>query len=132
VSKSILIPILNHEYKVVVCWGNLTHLRKTLLKYHYHEDHVTKSFIKEQTDNRRGVTFQEHRCYSVVWLNADLPFAEVMGTLAHEAVHAAEFTFQAINEDIIHSEIFAHSVGAIVREVVKSMKLNMVKEYLWN
>jgi len=122
-SKSIIVPIFNHEYKVVVCWGDLKHLRKTLLDHHYSPDHVTESYIKEQSAERRGITFREHRCYSVIWIDADVSFAEIMGTLAHEAVHAVDFTFEAIGEDIQHSEVFAHSVGAIVRETIKAMKI---------
>lgn len=127
-SKSVIVPIFNHEYKVVVCWGDLKHLHKTLLDHHYNPDHVTKTFLKEQTEERRGVTFRGHRCYSTIWINANLPVYEALGTLAHEAVHAVDFTFQAIDEDLIHSEIFAHSVGAIVRETTKAMKLLTAKD----
>lgn len=121
--KTVTVPILNHEYKVVVCWGDLKHLRKVLLDHYYNPDHVTKSFLSEQTENRRGVTFREHRCYPTIWINADLPASEAIGTLSHEAVHAVDFIFQALDEDTYHSEIFAHSVGAIVRNTVESMKL---------
>ena len=121
--KTLIVPILNHEYKVVVCWGDLKHLHKTLLDHHYNPDHVTKTFLKEQTEERRGVTFREHRCYPIIWINSDLPATDALGTLSHEAVHAVDFTFQAIDEDLIHSEIFAHSVGAIVRETTKAMGL---------
>lgn len=122
-KKSVTVPILNHEYKVVVCWGNLKHLRKTLLNHHYNPDHVTKTMLDEQTTNRRGVTFSEQRCYPAIWLNADLPHTDALGTLAHEAVHAVDFIFEALDENMYHSEIFAHSVGAIVREAVSAMKL---------
>lgn len=121
--KSLVVPVLNHEYKIVVCWGDLKHLRKTLLDHHYNPDHVTKTFLDEQTENRRGVTFREHRCYPTIWLDANLQASEAIGTLAHEAVHAVDFIFQAVDEDLIHSEIFAHSVGAVVRETLKAMKL---------
>lgn len=121
--KLVIIPILNHEYKVVVCWGDLRHLHKTLTDHHYSPDHVTKTFLQDQTENRRGVTFSEHRCYPTIWLNADLPATDAIGTLAHEAVHAIDFIFQAVDEDLLHSEIFAHSVGAIVRETTKAMGL---------
>ena len=127
-SKSVIVPIFNHEYKVVVCWGDLKHLHKTLLDHHYTPDHVTKTFLKEQTEERRGVTFREHRCYPTIWINSELPVTDALGTLAHEAVHAVDFTFQAIDEDLIHSEIFAHSVGAIVRETTKAMKLLTAKD----
>lgn len=123
--KSITVPIFNHEYKVVVCWGTVKQLRKELLDHHYPEDLVTKTFIEHQTEQRRGATFREHRCYSVIWVDADLPLSEMIGTLAHEAVHAVDFTFQAIDEDIYHSEIFSHAVGAIVRETIKAMRLHL-------
>lgn len=122
-SKSIIIPILNHEYKVVVCWGDTKHLRKTLLDHHYTPDHITKSFIDEQTEKRRGVTFREHRCYPTIWIDAELPAHEAIGTLAHEAVHAVDFIMESIDENVYHSEIFAHSVGAIVRESTKAMDI---------
>lgn len=122
-SKSVTVPILNHEYKVVVCWGDTKHLRKNLLDHHYDPDHVTKSFIEEQTEKRRGVTIREYRCYPTIWVDADLPAPEAIGTLAHEAVHAVDFVMEALEENIYHSEIFAHSVGAIVREAVDKMKL---------
>ncbi len=121
--KYVIVPILNHEYKVVVCWGDLKHLRKILLDHYYHPDHVTNSFLKEQTEIRRGVTFREHRCYPTIWLDTSTSATDALGTLAHEAVHAVDFTFQAIDEDLTHSEIFAHSVGAIVRETTKAMRL---------
>ena len=121
--KTLIVPILNHEYKVVVCWGDLKHLKKTLLDHHYNPDHITTTFLKEQTENRRGVTFREFRCYPTIWINADLSVYDSLGTLAHEAVHAVDFIFQAVDEDMIHSEIFAHSVGAIVRESIKTMGL---------
>ena len=120
-KKSVTVPILNHEYKVVVCWGDLKQLRKTLTDHHYNPDYVTKTMLIEQTENRRGVTFREYRCYPTIWLNADLLHTDALGTLAHEAVHAVDFIFESIDENMYHSEIFAHSVGAIVRETVKAM-----------
>lgn len=128
-SKSVTVPILNHEYKVVVCWGDLKHLRKTLLEHHYSPDHVTTSYLKEQAENRRGVTFREHRCHPVIWLNGVVQAAEAIGTLAHEAVHAVDFTFESIEETLHHSEVFAHSVGAIVREAIKAMKILPTKPF---
>lgn len=119
--KSVTVPILNHEYKVVVCWGDLKHLRKTLIDHYYEPDNVTKTMLEKETEKRRGVTFREHRCYPTIWLNADMGATESIGTLAHEAVHAVDFIFEALDENMYHSEIFAHSVGAIVRETVKAM-----------
>lgn len=120
-GKNITVPILNHEYKVVVCWDNKTHLKKTLEAHHYNPDNVTKTMIEQQIADRRGVTFREYRCYPTIWLNGEVEANEIMGTLAHEAVHAVDFIFEAIDENMYHSEVFAHSVGAIVRETIKAM-----------
>lgn len=120
-GKSVTVPILNHEYKVVVCWGNLKHLRKTLINHYYNPDNVTQTMLEHETEQRRGVTFREHRCYPTIWINADLSAQDSIGTLAHEAVHAVDFIFEAVDETLYHSEIFAHSVGAIVRESIKTM-----------
>ncbi len=116
-------PILNNEYKVVICWGSKKELQKLLIGYHYHEDYHTMSTIEDETENRRGVTFKQAQCYPVIWIDANLPAEDAIGTLAHEATHAVDFTFQDIGETIHHSEVFAHSVGAIVRESIRAMKL---------
>jgi len=120
-SKSVTVPILNHEYKVVVCWGDQKHLKKTLEAHYYNPDNVTKTMVEQQVENKRGITFRENRCYPTIWLNGEVGANDIMGTLAHEAVHAVDFIFEAIDENMYHSEIFAHSVGAIVRETVKAM-----------
>lgn len=121
--KYVTVPIFNHEYKVVVCWGDVKYLKKLLEDYHYEPDTVTNRVLQEETEERRGVTFHQHRCYSVIWVDADLPVDDAIGTLAHEAVHAVDYTFDAIGENVYHSEVFAHSVGAIVRESIKAMNL---------
>lgn len=127
-SKTVLIPILNNEYKVVVCLGDMKYLRKTLVRYNYNPETVTESFLAEQTENRRGVTFRENHCYSVIWVNSDLSANDSIGTLAHEAVHAVDFIFEAIDENMYHAEIFAHSVGAIVRTVLNSIDIFPTKK----
>jgi alkyl hydroperoxide reductase subunit AhpC len=121
--RAITIPILNNEYKVVVCWGNKKHLREVMLDHHYDEDYHHKSYIEDETTNRRGVTFKQARCYPVIWIDANLPAHDAIGTLSHEAVHAVAYIFNDIEEELHHSEIYAHSVGAIVRETVRAMKL---------
>ena len=42
-----------------------------------------------------------------------------IGTLSHEAVHAIHHVFDMIEDPYRDTEIFAHSVGAIVRGVLK-------------
>ena len=122
-AKSVVIPMLNHEYKAVIAWGDLKHLRKTLIDHHYSPDIVTMTMLEEQTTDRRGVTFRESRWYPTIWVDSNLPAHEAIGTLAHEGVDGVDFMFEAIDENMYHSEIFAHSVGAIVRESIKAMGL---------
>jgi Zn-dependent peptidase ImmA (M78 family) len=122
-AKSVTVPVLNHEYKVVVCWGDLKCLRKVMIDHHYDEDYHHKSYIEDETTNRRGVTFKQSRCYPVIWINASLSPEEAIGTLSHEAVHAVAYIFNDIDETLHHSEIYAHSVGAIVRETLLAMKI---------
>jgi hypothetical protein len=46
---------------------------------------------------------------------------EQIGTLAHEAVHAIDYIFTAMGQND-YGEVFAHSVGAVVREVLNTVK----------
>lgn len=121
--KHIIVPIFNHEYKIIVCWGDIKYLKKLLEDYHYEPDTVTNRILLDETEERRGVTFHQHRCYSAIWIDADLPVHDAIGTLAHESVHAVDYTFEAMGEKTYSSEVFAHSVGAVVRESLKAMKL---------
>ena len=82
-----------------------------------------KSYIEDETINRRGVTFKQTRCHPVIWIDASLAPEDAIGTLSHEAVHAVAYIFNDIDETLHHSEIYAHSVGAIVRETLKAMRL---------
>lgn len=122
------IPLLNNEYKVVVCWGTLSQLKKILLDHHYDEEDVTIKELKKDIGGHRGVTFSQNTCYSVIWLDGNLPCNELLGTLAHEAVHVVNRLFDFIGEKGICDEIFAHSVGAIVRESLKAMDITWKKE----
>jgi len=114
------IPILNNEYAVIVCNGNLKELSKTLKRYHYPD--YSDKFVKEATDQRRGATFYGHRCYPIIWIDKYSPATDAVGTLAHEAVHAVVSIFELIDERS-YDEVFAHSVGAIVREVLDEWKI---------
>jgi len=122
-TKHTTIPIFNHEYKVVVCWGTHKQLYNVLMEHHYHPDYHTLTHIQDETEDRRGVTFKQSRCYPVVWIDATLAAHDAIGTLAHEAVHAVAFVFGDIDETLHHSEVYAHSVGAIVRESLSAMKI---------
>ena len=115
----IKIPILNNEYKVVVCWGKSDYILKILKDYHYED--VDLRYVNEALENRRGVTFRKDRCFPVIALPKKPHSPEQIGSLAHEACHAVKEIFDYIQEREI-DEVFAHSVGAVVREVLKSTK----------
>lgn len=112
-KNEIVVPILNDEYKVIVCWGDPVQIKKVLKDWYYPEDDITSSLL-----NRRGVCYYNPECHPVIAL-PDMPHNfEEIGTLAHEAVHAVEDIFRKIAEPP-SGELFAHSVGAIVRTVLK-------------
>lgn len=113
VNKAITIPILNNEYKVVVCWGDNKFIDKQL-SLHYHKLTIEETNFMNSC---RAITCYEDRCYPVIVLHNRPRTAEEIGTLAHEATHAVKYIFDYIKELNI-DEVFAHSVGSIVREVL--------------
>ena len=114
-KKTVVIPILNDEYKVVVCWGNEEYIHKVLKEYHYTE------FEPVDFANCRGKTYCHTRCFPVIALREEPNGEEMIGTLAHEAFHAMDYIFHSIGENSL-DEAFAHSIGAIVRITLKSFK----------
>jgi hypothetical protein len=117
-NKTIEVPILNNEFKVIVCFGDARHVAKVLSKYHYPDSgQLTVALF----DRRRGATFT-HPNYHPVIAMPELPRTPAhMGTLAHEAAHAVEHIFRFIEEPP-GGEVFAHSIGAIVRETLNKLK----------
>ena len=112
-KRDVVIPIFNNEYKVIVCWGDLKHVRKVMKDWGY--DRLAES---KDIDRRRGATFYAEECHPVIALPRFPKTPEEIGTLAHEATHAVLNIFQKIDESY-YDEVFAHSVGAVVREVLK-------------
>ena len=114
-NKEIVIPILNNQYKVVVCWGDSEYILKVLHAYYY--DDADLKLVKEALENRLGVTFKRGKHYPIIGLPKAPETPQEIGTLAHEACHAVKEIFDAIEETSI-DEVFACSVEAIVREVL--------------
>lgn len=117
VMHEIKVPILNDEYFVYVIWGDL---KKCIA---YINKVFGEHFEEDEFKNKKGkcfYSFYKHDCplAPVIWLKES---DEMVATLAHEAVHAMNETFEYIGETE-SSEVFAHSVGAIVRHVVKYKK----------
>lgn len=112
-KHEIVIPIINDEYKVVVCFGTPAYISK-VLKSWGHDEHSTMGGVED----RRGVCFYTKGCHPVIALPRKPKTPTEIGTLAHESVHAIEYIFQSIQQEFA-GEIVAHSVGAVVRGVLK-------------
>jgi hypothetical protein len=114
IPQTVRIPILNDEYRVIVCWGDEPYVCRVLKQYHYPE-HEPIDFA-----NHRGKTFMHTHCYPVIALSREPSDDEMIGTLAHEAFHAIDYIFASIGEDS-RDEVFAHSIGAVVRKTLHSL-----------
>jgi len=116
-NKEMMIPILNNTYGVVVCWGEDKFIRNVGKMYHYPDE------IEPLPKYVRGRCYEYHNpnLHPIIVLPGKPITSEEIGTLAHEATHAVEVIFNNINEKNI-GEFFAHSVGAIVREVLRDGK----------
>lgn len=117
--REVIIPILNNEYKVIVCFGGKKEIRKTLEAWHYPVD-LDFEDIDFKAGTWRGRTFSKRMCHPVIVLPKRPKTAEEVGTLAHEATHAIDWIIQGIGETGRLEEIYAHCVGAVVREVLKA------------
>lgn len=117
-NQLIVIPILNNEYKVVVCWGNEKYLQKVAKKWGY-----DRIYLNDGKKEYRGNTFTniKKRLYPIIVLPRCPQTDEEIGTLAHEAIHAVLSIWELIGETEIY-EVFAHSVGAIVRLILRDGK----------
>lgn len=113
-NKTIVVPIFNNEYKVIVCWGSPQHISTVIKSWKHKRDDV-----EEQLKNRRGVCFYAKDCHPIIALPKRPQTAEEIGTLTHEAVHAITNIFIKLDEDN-YDEVFAHSVGAVVRHVLQT------------
>lgn len=112
-KNQIEILILNDEYKVIFTWGTKEQISK-VLKY---RGHLINSESVD-LDTFRGQCFYKQGFHPVIAMPTFPKTNEEIGTLAHEAVHAIINIFKNINEEDINTEVFAHSVGAVVRKVL--------------
>lgn len=111
-NGSIVIPILNNEYKVVVCWGDVKYIGKVQKDWHHEQADVARDM-----DKRRGVCFYHSEGHPVIALPRFPKTPDEIATLAHEATHAIDNIFNKLGETV-RDEVFAHSIGAVVRSVL--------------
>jgi hypothetical protein len=107
------IPIINDQWAVVFCWGTPDDVADALDAWGYPDpkDNAAPCF-----DGHLGVTFHSPGCPPVIAMPCRPRSPQHISVLAHEAVHAVEDVFASIGEPRgTDSEIFAHSVGAVVR-----------------
>jgi hypothetical protein len=117
-NKEIIVPILNDEYKVIVCFGDKKYIKKILKDWHFEKEFPDWNFIGEKLD-KRGLCFYEKGCHPVIYMPKFPKTPEEIGTLAHEAFHAINDIFDKL-EETVHDEVFAGSIGAVVRKVLKN------------
>jgi hypothetical protein len=121
-AKHFEVPILNNEFRVVVVFGSPDDVKKVLNTYKYPNDAASAGDF----NNSRGLTFTCSDCHPVIALPKAPRTPENLGTLAHEACHAVESIFRHIGQPV-GNEVFAHSVGAVVRESLKAAKVSPTK-----
>lgn len=103
------IPILNNEYKVIVCWKGK---KRAMKKYGYEDS------IEYLDENNRGRIFYRAGRHPLIVLRQRPDTPEIIGALAHEATHAINAIWEYVGETS-KDEAYAASVGAIVRETLK-------------
>lgn len=119
IKESVVVPILNDEYCVVVVFSDLKVLKKEMKKCKYPDKDINDDFIHRAIDGRDGCTLVHPRCHPIIWLKRKPKDADSISTLAHEATHAVNDIFKKLQETPEAEEFYAHSVGAIVRRALK-------------
>lgn len=116
VKQHIEIPLFNTEYKVIVAYGTPEHLNKLLKAYDYPKENIKKIFKK----NFATCIHEDGKDPIIIFPSKPKTPYEI-GLIAHEAVHAIDFIYEDIEQGGV-DELFAHSVGAIVRETLLKLK----------
>jgi hypothetical protein len=119
------IPIFNDEYAVIFYFGDKPGLKKTAHAWHVKlSDKDYQSF-----DNCRGVTVLADDRHPIIAMHSKPNDAELIGTLAHEACHAVDKVFDSIGQSHrVYDEVYAHSVGAVVRHSLEFIGLKNLKK----
>jgi len=111
--KKTTVPILNDTYYVYLLYGDKNKAEKWV------SDYYPFTLDKYPFENNKGATFHGDGYHPTIWISEDAP--EPYSTVAHEAVHAIKWIWNDIGE-YNHDEVFAHSVGTIVRYFIKLLE----------
>lgn len=117
-NREIEIPILNDEHSITVAWGKPKYLKSVA----EHRDYG-KMYKKKDFKSAEGMTYSRKRSDPLILLPSEPETPDEIATLAHEATHAVRATFKRIHEKHPGDEIFAHSVGAVVRGALNIKEL---------
>ncbi len=100
-KKSVIVPILNDEYSVVVVICDLKTLKKEMKSCNYPKEIITDEYIANAIDGRDGFTLDNPRCHPIIWLKRKPKDADSISTLAHESTHAVNNIFKKLEESSI-------------------------------
>lgn len=119
--KFINVPIFNDEYNVIICFGDEAETRRVMETVGHENAQICWNHDKGVTMLTPGVT-------PVIAMPKKPETDDERGTLAHEACHAIEEIFNFIGQPV-GGEVFAHSVGAVVRAAGKEPETLVVTEH---
>jgi len=111
----IKVSILNDDFYVTVCWGNLKEAEKYIVSI---TDQETK--VDMARSYARYWSIASFVYMPVIYVNLPVGDERFHSSLAHEAVHAINAIWEYIGEES-KDEIYAHSIGAIVHAVDKEL-----------
>lgn len=120
-KKSIIVPILNDEYSVVVVIEDIQTVKNVMRYCNYPKNNQTIDFINSSVEGRDGFTLLNPRCHPIIWLKKSPTDADSISTLAHEATHAINDIFKKLEETPEAEEFYAHSVAAIIRKTLENI-----------
>ena len=112
----IKVPILNDDFYVTVCWGNLKAAKKYIVSI---TDQETKFPLTRAT--ARYWSIASFVYMPVIYINLPVGDERFLSSLAHEAVHTINAIWDYIQESS-KDEVYAYSIGAIVHAVTKQLK----------
>lgn len=116
--KHFQVNILNDEYKVNVVISSSEFANKFISD----KAGFKANFIEEPN---RGKCISISGLHPIIWIEHTLDKHTMIGTVAHESVHAINSIMQYIAMNPVDQsgdEFLAHSVAAVVRKTAKELK----------
>jgi hypothetical protein len=115
--KLIKIPAFTEEYKIIAVLGPRKDLVKFLIKEGWTREAATKLWANPSS----GKAFN-YLPNPLLMVDTDLPYQIIVATLAHEALHCANFIGDFIGVDDKAGEFKCHIVSAVLRHCIPKIK----------